>query len=69
MLTLNSLQNAYQYMSSWSWDLGLGGSPWTGSQCMSNFWKGRFDLLGMDVVDAAIDANKPKRRVPRPIDL
>lgn len=57
VLTPKSLQNAYQYMSSWSWDLGWGGNPWTGSKCQSNFWRGQFDLQGMDVIDAAMAAN------------
>jgi hypothetical protein len=30
-----------------------------GSKCQSNFWRGLFDLKGMDVIDAAMAANDP----------
>lgn len=36
--------NAYAYLGSWSWDMGLGGPPWNQQlTCLENFKTGQFD--------------------------
>lgn len=35
--------NAYAYLGTWAWDLGLGGPPWNQQKvCLERFWKGQF---------------------------
>ncbi|KAI4114546.1 MAG: hypothetical protein LQ338_007991 [Usnochroma carphineum] len=36
--------NAYSFLGTWSWDLGLGGPPWNQQRtCLSDFANGHFD--------------------------
>ena len=47
--------NAYAYLGTYAWDLGLGGPPWNQQKtCLENFSKGQFDLEGAAVINAAL---------------
>ena len=43
------ISNAYAHLGSWSYDLGLGGPE--NQYCLSNFWRGNFDVRGLASID------------------
>ena len=48
------ISNAYAHLGSWSYDVGLGGSPDT--HCLSSFWRGRFDAKGLGSIDTSLSS-------------
>ncbi len=49
------ISDAYAHLGSWSWDMGLGGPPWNEQKiCKRNFWRGQFDLTGLDAVNPSM---------------
>lgn len=50
--------NAYAYLGSWSWDVGLSPAIKVTS-CPANFKTGNFDRTGLEAIDLAVAESNP----------